>query len=95
LLRGAIGKFLGDSVQLVDSAENCARAVSQLLEKKSLRATPDAEGELSVALTDPPDVFLEVARQALQLKMGEVELRPVMHIGGTGAVGSAAARLRI
>ena len=81
LLRGAIGKFLGDAVQLVDSAENCARAVSQLLEKKSLRATPEAEGELSVALTDPPDVFLEVARQALQLEMGEVELRPVMHLG--------------
>jgi len=92
LLRGAIGKFLGDAVQLVDSAENCARAVSQLLEKKSLRATPEAEGELSVALTDPPDVFLAVARQALQLEMGEVELRPVMHLGATSAVPSESGR---
>jgi hypothetical protein len=30
-------------------------------------------------LTDPPDVFLDVARQALQLEIGEVALRPVLH----------------
>ncbi len=79
LLRGAIGKFVGGAVRLVDSAENCARAVSQLLEKEKLGATYGSAGELAVALTDPPDVFLEVARRALQLEIGEVELRPVLH----------------
>jgi glutamate racemase len=79
LLRRAIGKFLGENVRLVDSAENCAAAVSSLLVAEDLQAGSDAEGELSVALTDPPDVFLDVARQALQLEIGEVALRPVLH----------------
>jgi hypothetical protein len=30
---------------------------------------------LRVALTDPPDAFLRVAREALQLDVGEVEVR--------------------
>ena len=79
LLRPALETFLGDAVRLVDSAENCARAVSRLLERENLRAAADAEGELTIALTDPPDVFLEVARRALQLEIGEVELKPVVH----------------
>jgi glutamate racemase len=79
LLREAIGKFLGDRVHLVDSAENCARAVSRLLKQKSLHAAPTAEGELAVALTDPPDVFLGVARRALRLEIGEVELKELTH----------------
>ncbi len=79
LLRGTIAEFLGETVQLVDSAENCARAVAQLLAAENLRAAPEAKGELSVALTDPPDVFLEVAQTALHLDIGEVELRPVIH----------------
>lgn len=79
LLRPALETFLGDAVRLVDSAENCARAVSRLLERENLRAAADAEGELTIALTDPPDVFLDVARRALQLEIGEVELKPVVH----------------
>lgn len=78
LLRNAIGKFLGNSVRLVDSAENCARAVSHLLKQENLQANPGTKGELAVALTDPPDVFLEVARNALRLEMGEVVLRPLV-----------------
>jgi glutamate racemase len=79
LLREAIGRFLGRSVTLVDSAQNCATAVAQLLEEKDLRANPAAVGQLSVALTDPPDAFLDVAREALQLDIGTVQLRPVLH----------------
>ena len=79
LLRGAIGRFLGDSVTLVDSAQNCATAVARLLEKEGLRAEGTSAGALSVALTDPPDAFLEVAREALQLEIVEVQLRPVLH----------------
>jgi glutamate racemase len=93
LLRGAIGRFLGDTVTLVDSAQNCATAVTQLLEAEDLRAMPGTPGKLSVALTDPPDAFLEVARQALQLDIGTVQLRQVIHpAGGTGAVPSVLGR---
>lgn len=79
LLRGAIGRFLGDAVKLVDSAENCATAVAQLLTAEDLQAKTTGSGSLTVALTDPPDAFLEVAREALQLDLGKVQLRPVIH----------------
>ena len=79
LLRGAIGRFLGPAVTLVDSAENCARAVAQLLEAETLRADDPREGKLAVALTDPPDAFLEVARAALHLDIATVQLRQVIH----------------
>jgi len=79
LLREAIGRFLGQSVTLVDSAQNCATAVMRLLEEEDLRADLDAVGQLSVALTDPPDAFLDVAIEALQLDLGPVQVRPVLH----------------
>ena len=79
LLREAIGRFLGDNVKLVDSAQNCAKAVRDLLEAEKLRAAQGTDGKLEVALTDPPDSFLEVAREALQLDIGTVRLREVIH----------------
>jgi glutamate racemase len=79
LLREAIGRFLGQSVTLVDSAQNCATAVMRLLEEEDLRANSDAVGQLSVALTDPPDAFLDVAIEALQLDLGPVQVRPVLY----------------
>ena len=79
LLRGAIGRFLGEAVTLVDSAQNCATAVAQLLAAEDLRAATGGPGKLSVALTDPPHAFLEVAREALRLEIGTVQLRQVIH----------------
>jgi glutamate racemase len=79
LLRDAILRFLGNRVRLVDSAENCAVAVQTLLERKGLAASKDASGSLEVALTDQPDAFLQIARDALQLDVGEIQLREVLH----------------
>ncbi|MGI8957805.1 MAG: glutamate racemase [Chthoniobacterales bacterium] len=79
LLREAIGRFLGESVRLVDSAQSFATAVARLLEEEGLRAEPGPAGQLSVALTDPPDAFLDVAAKALQLEIGAVQLRQVIH----------------
>jgi glutamate racemase len=75
LLAEAIARVLGDKVKLVDSAANCAIAVRNLLDRQSLRAPEEQEGKLRVALTDAADNFLNVARDALQLEIGEVELR--------------------
>ena len=75
LLTGAIGRALGDEIKLVDSAQNCAVAVRNLLDRQSLRAEASANGRLQVALTDSADNFLNVARDALQLTFGEIELR--------------------
>ena len=77
LLRKAMARLLGDSITLVDSAENCANAVRDLLIRENLRAPETNAGSLQVALTDPPDSFLRVAREALQLDVGEVQLREV------------------
>ncbi len=77
LLTGAIARVLKRQIMIVDSAQNCARAVEQLLDRKSLRAPTLNCGELQVALTDAADNFLGVARDALQLKIGKIELRPL------------------
>lgn len=77
LLRDAIARLLGDGVTLVDSAENCAGAVRELLLRENLCAPATNGGNLQVALTDPPDSFLRVAREALRLDVGEVQLRDV------------------
>ncbi len=77
LLRPAISRLLGDTITLVDSAENCALAVRDLLIAENLRAAPQNASALQVALTDPPDSFLSVAAEALQLEIGEVETRPL------------------
>lgn len=79
LLREAILRFLGDRVRLVDSAENCAVAVKDMLEREALGAAKNDNGSLDVALTDQPDAFLQIARDALQLDVGEIQLREVLH----------------
>ena len=75
LLREAIARLVGDKIALVDSAENCAAAVRDLLERENLGAPAGEAGRLQVALTDPPDAFLRVAREALQLDVGDVQVR--------------------
>ena len=75
LLRNAIARLVGDEVALVDSAQNCAFAVRDLLLRDNMCAPATDTGQLQVALTDPPDAFLRVAREALKLDVGEVEVR--------------------
>jgi glutamate racemase len=79
LLAAAIARLLGENIRLVDSAVNCARAVEELLDRQSLRAPTENSGGLEVSLTDSPDTFLRVARQALQLDIGDIQLRDVLH----------------
>jgi glutamate racemase len=79
LLTGAIARFLNDKVKLVDSARNCAAAVQDLLDRQSLRAPAKDSGRFEVALTDAPDNFLRVAKEALRLQIDEVQLREVLH----------------
>src|SRR5947207_2091767 len=71
LLTNAIARALKCQITLVDSAQNCARAVEEMLDRQSFRAAPLNRGELHVALTDAADNFLNVARDALHLSLGE------------------------
>ncbi|MEY2540175.1 MAG: glutamate racemase [Verrucomicrobiota bacterium] len=79
LLAPAMQRVLGEKVTLVDSARNCAVATRKMLDQESLRAPAGSHGGLDVALTDRPDNFLRVAREALQLEIGDIELREVLH----------------
>jgi glutamate racemase len=73
-------RLLGNAITLVDSAENCAAAVRDLLARENLQADDTPPGHLQVALTDPPDNFLRIAHEALQLEVGEVQLRNVAEL---------------
>lgn len=77
LAREAIGRVAGGKVTLVDSAENCALAVKSLLEAKALASPNDRLGKLDVALTDATEGFLRTAEEALELQIGDVDLRTV------------------
>lgn len=77
LARSVIARVAGPEVQLVDSAENCARAVVELLAGEGIASTEEKCGRLQIALTDPPGGFLRVAEQALGLPPSKIELRAV------------------
>jgi glutamate racemase len=79
LAREAIGRGAGAAVTLVDSAENCALAVKALLEERGLAAPADRLGRLDVALTDATEGFLRTAERALELEIGDVQLRAVQN----------------
>lgn len=81
LLSPALARLAGPGVHLVDSAENCALAVRDLLHGADLAAPEDNLGTLRVALTDSSDSFLRVAERALGLNLGDVELRHVQSSG--------------
>ena len=80
LLQPAIARFAGPDVRLVDSAQNCALAVRELLLDADLAAPEDRSGTLQVALTDSSDRFLPVVERALGLRVGDVQLRRVQGV---------------
>ena len=77
LAQEAIARAAGDAINLVDSAENCALAVKVLLGSQVPAAPADQLGRLDVALTDSTEGFLRTAEQALELDIGDVQLRMV------------------
>ncbi len=77
LARVAIARSAGPSITLVDSAQNCALAVQALLQKNAISAPDEVPGRLDVALTDSTEGFLRTAARALDLPIGDVELRAV------------------
>ena len=81
LLREAFARVAGDSVTLVDSAQNCALAVDGILKNLALAAPARQLGGLDVALTDSTEGFLRVAEEALKLEIGDVQLRAVQSAG--------------
>lgn len=74
LLKKAIRTICGDGIQLVDSAENCAIAVSSLLAAGSVNARGP---RLDILLTDSSEGFLRIAEKSLDLKIDSLSVRSV------------------
>ena len=68
LLKKAVRKFLGDTVCLVDSAEEIAKEVGSVLKKDSLVRKNDG-GSHSFFVTDAPDRFVKVGQRFLGEKV--------------------------
>ncbi len=86
LLQPAIARLAGPDIRLVDSAQNCALAVRDLLQRENLSAPDDQTGTLQIALTDSSDRFLPVVERALGLQVGDVQLRRVQGVALAHAV---------
>jgi glutamate racemase len=68
LLKKAIRKFMGGTVRLVDSAEETANEVEQVL-KQSALGRKAGKGGHSFFVTDAPDRFIKVGRRFLGEKV--------------------------
>jgi glutamate racemase len=68
LLKKAIRKFMGQTVRLVDSAEETAKEVESVLKKISLMRR-NGKGGHSFFVTDAPDRFIKVGRRFLGEKV--------------------------
>jgi len=74
LLKKMIGSICGPDVILVDSAENCASAVKELLKP---RETSHSKPSLDILLTDSSEGFLRIAEKSLNLSITSLSLRQI------------------
>lgn len=79
LLKGALARFVGPDVQLVDSARNCAEEVRKVLTENKLVAS-GRSGSLAVSFTDPSGPFLRVAADALGLSIPSTGLMRLQQV---------------
>ena len=77
LLKHVIGDVMGDNVQLIDSAEETARVVNELLSEMNLlnphaSQTPCPEGETKYFVSDVPERFSGVASRFLGREVSRI-----------------------
>ncbi len=65
LLKRVIQKVMGEGVTLVDSAREIAQDVSQLLDRKGLRADRTKKGNYKIIISDEPQDFQKIADRFL------------------------------
>ena len=69
LLKPVIAEVMGDGVALVDSAEETAREVAELLGARGI-ARGDGAGATSFFVTDVPDRFIRIGERFLGARVG-------------------------
>lgn len=72
LLKGIIAEVMGDDVTLVDSAEETALTVAEILGDKQLLRPPAEQGNHHYFVTDVPAGFIRVGNRFLGGRLGDV-----------------------
>jgi glutamate racemase len=72
LLKGIIAEAMGGGVQLVDSAEETARTVAEILRGKNLLRPATEKGNHHYFVTDVPAGFIRVGNRFLGGRLGDV-----------------------
>jgi glutamate racemase len=80
LLKKTIAGVIGDEIVLVDSAENCAAQVVEVLRDGDLENRAERPGNLEVALTDSSNPFFKTADRVLELNISRVQTRIVQGV---------------
>jgi len=74
LLKNTIQKIMGDQITLVDSAEETAALIKDILIGKNLLNDKSAQSDREFYLTDVSDTFLSVAGRFLGEKINKIEM---------------------
>jgi glutamate racemase len=74
LLKGILGKVMGEKVTLVDSAQETAHALKELLSEKNLTRKEASRRTETLFVTDSPARFKEVGRNFLNRSLDGVTL---------------------
>jgi glutamate racemase len=72
LLSPMLRRLLGPQVSLINSAEEIAREVAEILERKGIHNVPGREGTYTFYSTGDPELFRTVGARFLQLPIREV-----------------------
>ena len=72
ILKGIIGEVMGTDVTLVDSAEETARTVTEILGSSNLLRPASEKGNRHYFVTDVPAGFIRVGNRFLGGKLGDV-----------------------
>ncbi|HTG81644.1 MAG TPA: glutamate racemase [Geobacteraceae bacterium] len=72
LLKGLIGEVMGEKVTLVDSAEETARTVAEILRTKGLLRPSSERGNHHYFVTDIPAGFIRIGNRLFGGRLGDV-----------------------
>ena len=72
ILKRVIGETIGEDVKLVDSAEETARTVTEILRGRDLMRPSSEQGNHHYFVTDVPAGFIRVGNRFLGGKLGDV-----------------------
>jgi glutamate racemase len=77
LLKPLLGRVMGPAVSLIDSAEETARALDQVLSERQLRASPGEAGEHRFVVSDDEPRFRQVGARFVGERLDKAEVVPL------------------